>query len=211
MHVDYLLPKEKPKASIIFLHGLGFSGRSLIPLARSLALEQPVRMIFPSAPKRRVQAQRNNIPTRAWFNISSWDLATAQVTGLFESISAIESLIAKEAEHGIPEERIVLVGFSQGGSLALALGFSHEVAGVAALSAFLPKHAGFRGKPRMRLAFMTRGEKDPLVPLAFSRDTAMWLEEKGVLVTWRAYPTGHEVGSKEAQDLGQWLRAVLGS
>ena len=104
----------EPTASIIVLHGLGADGNDFVPVAQMLDLGVPVRFIFPHAPQMPVTIN-NGYVMRAWYDILGTDLARREdETGLRRSQAAIEALIAREVERGIPAERIVLMGFSQG-------------------------------------------------------------------------------------------------
>lgn len=65
--------------------------------------------------------------------------------GIRKAAETVHSLIAQEVAAGIPTTRIVLGGFSQGGALAMysALTFPEPLAGIVALSAWLPLHQKF--------------------------------------------------------------------
>lgn len=67
------------------------------------------------------------------------------VVGIKRAAKLIHSMIEKEINGGIPAERILLGGFSQGGALALysAFTFTQRIAGVIALSCWLPLHKSF--------------------------------------------------------------------
>jgi phospholipase/carboxylesterase len=79
---------------------------------------------------------------RAWYDIVSADFAPGreEAEGVRESARQIEALLARENERGIPDARIVLAGFSQGGVIALHTGLRHRrrLAGILALSCYLP-------------------------------------------------------------------------
>lgn len=65
--------------------------------------------------------------------------------GIRKAAKMVHSLIAEEVAAGIPTKRIVLGGFSQGGALAMfsALTFPEPLAGIIALSSWLPLHQKF--------------------------------------------------------------------
>jgi len=116
----------EPTASIIVLHGLGADGNDFVPVAQMLDLGVPVRFIFPHAPQMPVTIN-NGYVMRAWYDILGTDLARREdEAGLRRSQAAIEALIAREVERGIPAERIVLMGFSQGCAMTLMTGLRHK-------------------------------------------------------------------------------------
>lgn len=97
---------------------------------------------------------RNTIPVSlnmgmkmpAWFDIKGLDILAAEdVDGIKKATTYVHSLIEKEISEGIPSERIVVGGFSQGGALAIhsALTFPKKLAGVVALSCWLPMSKAF--------------------------------------------------------------------
>ena len=99
-----------------------------------------LRFVFPHAPVRPVTIN-NGMSMRAWYDIAAFDLNARQdEAGMRASIDEVERLIAREHERGVPSERIVLAGFSQGGAIALAAGLRHpqKLAGIVALSTYLP-------------------------------------------------------------------------
>nr|KAF6382787.1 lysophospholipase 2 [Pipistrellus kuhlii] len=81
-------------------------------------------------------------------------------------------------KNGIPANRIVLGGFSQGGALSLytALTCPHPLAGIVALSCWLPLHRAFpqaaNGNAKDLAILQCHGELDPMVPVRFGALTA---------------------------------------
>ena len=109
--------QSKHKASIIWLHGLGDSGNGFLPIAPELGLpaDLGVRFIFPHAPEQPVTINGGMV-MRAWYDIKSFDLdKRADETGVRDSSAQVEALIQAELDKGIPADKIILAGFSQGG------------------------------------------------------------------------------------------------
>src|SRR5829696_4889858 len=110
---------EKPTASVIWMHGLGADGNDFVPIVQELDLSgaPPIRFIFPHAPMQAVTIN-NGYVMRAWYDIKWGDLEGRSKQpddkGVRASQTAIGELIAREIDGGIPSERIVLAGFSQG-------------------------------------------------------------------------------------------------
>lgn len=105
---------QNPVASIILIHGLGASGRDLVPLAQALDLSSigVVRFIFPNAPVRPVSVcGGERMP--AWYDLLAPDLLLREdESGLRDAQTYLTSLIDQEVARGIPSRRIVLGGFS---------------------------------------------------------------------------------------------------
>eukprot|EP00232_Nephroselmis_pyriformis_P016540 CAMPEP_0182897500 /NCGR_PEP_ID=MMETSP0034_2-20130328/26925_1 /TAXON_ID=156128 /ORGANISM="Nephroselmis pyriformis, Strain CCMP717" /LENGTH=175 /DNA_ID=CAMNT_0025031423 /DNA_START=284 /DNA_END=807 /DNA_ORIENTATION=+ len=134
-------PKGEHKATIIWLHGLGDSGNGFAPIAPELKLPDNlgVKFLFPHAPIRPVTIN-NGMEMRAWYDIKSMDMdSRADLEGVIDSAQRVEQLIRAEIESGIDASKIMLVGFSQGGVIALHLGarFTQTLAGIVALSTYM--------------------------------------------------------------------------
>src|SRR5688572_25904577 len=132
----------QPRASVIWLHGLGADGHDFEPIVPELIGrgERALRFVFPHAPVRPVTIN-NGYPMRAWYDIAGIDRRSAEdFDGIKASAAAIGALIRHENDRGIPTARIALAGFSQGGAMALHVGTRHPdaLAGIVALSCYLP-------------------------------------------------------------------------
>ncbi len=204
-----------PRASVIWLHGLGADGNDFVPIVPELRLAQtvPVRFVFPHAPVRAVTVN-NGMRMRAWYDIVAADLyARADLGGVHESQAQLETLIARERARG--SQRIILAGFSQGGAIALytALRHAQPLAGVVALSSYLvaPDRLGAEASAASRELpiFMAQGTADPVVRLEWARASRDALEAAGYHVDWHAYRMEHSLCLDEVQALGAWLRRVL--
>src|SRR6266581_623568 len=101
-----------PRASVIWLHGLGADGNDFVPIVPELRVpgSLPVRFIFPHAPVRPVTIN-NGFRMRAWYDISAADLTNrADLPGVKQSQLQVEALIAREVSRGTPESRCVAAG-----------------------------------------------------------------------------------------------------
>jgi phospholipase/carboxylesterase len=206
-----------PKASVIWLHGLGADGHDFEPIVPELKLpaELPLRFIFPHAPVRPV-TMNGGMPMRAWFDIVKIGVNQPRdVQGMLASRDAVEELIARENSRGVPTARIVLAGFSQGGAVALFAGLQHadKLAGIMALSTWLPADEGLDLKlSSANLAtpiFYGHGTQDPVVPLLLGAQTRNWLTQQGCVVSWHTYPMPHSVSMEEIIHIRAWLISVL--
>ena len=202
-----------PTHSIIWLHGLGADGNDFAPIVPQLVAPgwPSIRFIFPHAPVRPVTIN-NGMSMRAWYDIAAFDLNMRQdEEGMRHSITAVEKLIARENGRGVPDDHIVLAGFSQGGAIALAAGLRHarRLAGIMALSTYLPlanKLAEERSEANVAVPiFFGHGTLDPVVALQRGTDSRDQLQALGYHVSWHTYPMVHAVCPDEIADLKLWL------
>jgi phospholipase/carboxylesterase len=206
-----------PERSVIWLHGLGADGRDFVPIVGELALPAaPIRFVFPHAPVQPVTIN-NGMSMRAWYDIVADDLARREdERGVRASQGLVEALVARERERGVPAARIVLAGFSQGGAISLQTGLRHpeRLAGIMALSTYVPLAAALEAERNAANAdvpiFMAHGTQDPIIPLANARRSRELLERLGYPVEWHEYAMPHSVSPQEIDDIGAWLRRVLG-
>lgn len=208
---------EHPRASILILHGLGADGRDFVPVAEHLDLSSvgPVRFVFPSAPVIPVTIN-GGYAMPAWYDILGADLIARQdEAGMRRTQAAIEQLIAREVERGIPAGRIVLAGFSQGCAMALHTGLRHRerLAGIAGLSGYLPladKLALERSPANFDVpVFLAHGLDDDVVVIERATRSRDQLTSLGYAVQWHDYAMAHSVCPEEIADLQQWLCQVL--
>ena len=212
-----LQTRETPQASIIWLHGLGADGHDFVPLVRELDLHGvlPLRFVFPHAPVIPVTIN-NGYQMRAWYDIRTPDFISREdEAGVRTSQHAIEQLIERENARGIPCERIVLAGFSQGGAITLQTGlrYPQRLAGLLALSTYLPlldSTAKERAPANLDVPiFMAHGTQDAIVPYPRGILSKEHLTTLGYAVQWQEYPMQHSVCADEVADIAHWLRTVL--
>jgi phospholipase/carboxylesterase len=212
-----IAPSGPVRGSVLFLHGLGSDGHELAALLPALETHanSGLRWIFPHAAQRPLGINGGAVGT-AWFDIGPedlWRAETSDPAGLKLADALVRSLVEREIERGIPSNRILLGGFSQGGALAayVAVRFEKPLAGAFALSTFLARNVAIeaqavsanRGLP----VFAAHGTEDRLIAPARGRELRDRLVELGCDVTFREYPMGHEVCASELADLGAWIAA----
>ena len=207
----------EPSHAVIWLHGLGADAGDFWPIVPQLGLpESPAwRFVLPNAPVRPVTIN-GGMPMRAWFDVLTRDsYRPLDNDGIAASCRALEELIEREVERGIPCERIVLAGFSQGGTIAVrtALLAERPVAGVLALSTYLPPleplqpaaaAAGLR-------VFQAHGIVDEVLPLRLGLHLRDQLASAGCAVEWRQYEMGHQVCGQELVDISAFLGSIAGA
>jgi phospholipase/carboxylesterase len=201
-----------PQASVIWLHGLGADGHDFEPIVPELELATPVRFVFPHAPVRPVTLNQG-MRMRAWYDILQLGGGPEDEAGIRASQKLLEAMIAEEKKRGM--RSIVLAGFSQGGAIVLqtALRHAERLAGVLALSTYLPLNATLEAErsPQNRdlPIFMAHGQYDDIIPLARAEQSRKVLERLGYPVQWHVYPMPHSVCPEEITAISAFLRSVL--
>jgi phospholipase/carboxylesterase len=206
-------PNGTPLACVIWLHGLGADGHDFEPIVPLLGLppDSRVRFVFPHAPMRAVTINGGYV-MRAWYDIKTLNLERmVEEEDLEISRRQLEAWIRHEEASGVPFDRIVVAGFSQGGAIALygGLQFEKRLAGIIALSCYhpLPHLIGERSSTANAGVplFMAHGTYDPIVPLPLAEATVATLQERGYEPEWRTYPVPHSVSPEEIGDIGRFL------
>jgi phospholipase/carboxylesterase len=208
--------RPNPSHAVIWLHGLGADGNDFVPIVPELSLPPlGIRFVFPNAPMQPVTINGGFV-MRAWYDIYGQDLVRQEdERGIRESQALVEALIAREGGRGIPPNRIVLAGFSQGGVITLQTGLRQPkpLAGLMALSCYLPlagavdreRDAASQGVP----IFMAHGTGDDIVPMTRGAAARDKLAGLGYEVEWHQYPMPHSVHPDEVADIGAFLARVL--
>jgi phospholipase/carboxylesterase len=201
----------RPEAAVIWLHGLGADGHDFEPIVPELELTKPVRFVFPHAPIRPITIN-NGMRMRAWYDIYQFGGGREDEQGLRASQKLVDELIAAQ---GLPPEKIVLAGFSQGGAIVLQTGLRHaeRLAGIMALSCYLPiatsvaaeRSAANRSIP----IFMAHGAYDDIIPIQRAQQSRAALESLGYAVEWHDYPMPHSVCAPEIADISAFLSKVI--
>lgn len=204
---------EHPRWSVVWLHGLGADGGDFLPIVPELLRPDwpAIRFVFPHAPVRPVTIN-GGAAMRAWYDIRDLDLShRADAQGVDESVAAVDALVAREAERGVPPSRVLLAGFSQGGAITLAAGIrrGEPLAGLIALSTYLPLGTAtlqpLTDAARAQPVFMAHGLHDPVVPYTGGKRSRDALRDAGFQVDWHAWPMAHQVCAEEIGALSAWM------
>lgn len=201
-------------ACIIWLHGLGADGFDFEPVVKMLNLPH-IHFILPHAPYKKI-TMYNGYEMRAWYDLFGLGKDSPQDSaGIESSRVGIEALIAHANALGIPSHRIGLAGFSQGGAIALhtALRHTHPLAGVLALSTYLPlkdklpvqKSVENQSTP----IFMAHGNADEVIRIETALSSRQQLLDSGYSVEWHEYPMAHSVDANEIADIRRFLLKIL--
>jgi len=214
----YVEAEEKHDASVIWIHGLGATSEDFVDMPRFITRPN-TRWIFPQSPSRPVTLN-NGMIMPSWFDIRY--LGGGDVSGeresqeeAAESGNMISELIEAEHESGIPYDRIVVIGFSQGGAMSLytACRFPHRLAGMVCLSGYLlfnethmeSAHDENRDTP----VLIQHGIFDEMVPFIAGESSSDFLKENGWAVEFDSYKMGHEVCNQEIERIGQFISNIL--
>ena len=196
--------------TLIALHGYGANAQDLLGLHPHLAGGR-LLMICPQAP---IQVEPG-FHGFSWNRLSSPGGASdpAAIEGAADLVRDFVDF-ALDAYPADPE-RVVLLGFSQGGSMAYRCAFREPArfAGLAALSTRLPPEV-FADEPPSAAAaalplLIQHGAADPTVGADGGRAARDRLQSLGLAPDYHEYPMGHEIGAASAGDLSVWLERVL--
>lgn len=210
-------PPTATAASVIWLHGLGADGHDFEPILPDLgsAITERTRFVFPHAPMRPVTINGGYV-MRAWYDVVDADITRrADAAGVYESEEILRGYIDAEVASGVPPERIVVAGFSQGGAIALhgGLRYPQRLAGVLGISCYLPLPAAIAQRPApanaMTPIFMAHGSEDPVIPVRAGSQSRDYLKGLDYDIEWHTYPMQHSVCPEEIEDIGRWLLRVL--
>lgn len=197
-----------PDGALVLLHGRGSNEHDLRPLLDDLDPERRLVGVTPRAPLTLPPGGRHwyrlrelGYPDPPTF-LSAVDAAGAWLDGLHEEI-------------GVPLERTVLGGFSQGCVMSWALAFGRgrvRPAGVIGLSGFMPNAEGFAydltGLDGYRVA-IGHGSRDAVIGVEWGRQARDILTAAGVDVLYHESPIGHTVDPALIVQLTGWLGAVV--
>ncbi|MDP9401455.1 MAG: phospholipase [Actinomycetota bacterium] len=208
-------PDGEAQGALVLLHGRGADERDLAPLLDVLDPARRLVGLSPGAPldlEGRPASRASRVPPggRHWYVVAR--VGFPESATFRESLRALESTLdGWLAERGVPWERTVVGGFSQGAVMSLALGLDPgrpAPAGVLAMSGFLatvdgwePDLAGRAGLP----VLLTHGRADPVIEVGFGRQARERLDAAGLAVTYLETDVGHTIDPRILGDLEVWV------
>ncbi len=203
-----------PDWAIIWLHGLGADGTDFVDAIPELNLPESaaIRFIFPHAPVIPVTCN-GGYQMRAWYDILAFEpLRRIDLAGLIAARAEIRTLIEQERLRGIPARRILLAGFSQGGSLAYAAALTHteRLAGLIALSTYLPAPEHFIPEFTPSNAdlpiFIAHGAHDDIVAPQLGQVAYDTLCQAGYCPQWKlSRNLPHAIDREQLREIGKWI------
>ncbi|WP_293268703.1 dienelactone hydrolase family protein [Neptunomonas sp.] len=200
---------------VIWMHGLGADGSDFPPTIPYLKLpeELAVRFMFPNAQEQAVTINGGFV-MRSWYDILSMGIGREiNKEQLSISVSRISAIIAQQIELGIVPERILLIGFSQGGAVAYETGlsFTAKLGGIAAMSTYLPRpieEIDIWAASTMPILSL-HGKQDDVVPLSLGESAVKQLKMKSFSPEWQTFAMAHEVSIESLAILGRWITQRL--
>ena len=207
---------EKPQGCVLWLHGLGAYGKEFTPIVPHMQLPS-VRFVFPQAIDRAVTIN-GGVEMPAWFDIRSLvDSATRESQlDIVHSTEQIEQLIAAQVADGIPAQNIILMGFSQGGAMALHAGLRHRspLLGIGVLSGYMlnPMLLSAESSPENHTTpiFFGHGRRDLVVPYKKGRKAYEAAQNQQRNIEWNGYEMGHDICMTEFADIRSWFHRLFG-
>lgn len=213
--VDFNAQEKGPV--VVFLHGYGADAADLTPLAGAIALPRPVRWLFPDAP---LTVPLGPYSTgRAWFHLDVEKFQKAQLEGKTLDMSRMEPEGLAQARQtaleflaalGVPWDRLILGGFSQGAMLAadLSLRAPKPPRGLVVLSGSLINEDVWRKLAPERSGlpfFMSHGTSDPILSYRGAQKLDRIFQEAGLTGKLLTFDGGHEIPPEAMAALGEFL------
>ncbi len=210
VHTVYEPAGEGPHPTILTLHGWGASAIDLLGLAPHLAGGRFL-VICPQGP---VQTPIGpGMVGYGWYPIVPGSGQPPDMQAIQAARQQLQDFLqAAEARYHIDRNKLLVLGFSQGGVMAynLALHAPERYAALVALSTWLPPEVWDRVGDRAVLqqlpTFIQHGSRDERVPPERARKSVEMLRAERLPLTYREYEMGHEINSQSLTDLVQWLQ-----
>ena len=182
----------EPEGALALLHGRGADEHDLEPLLDALDPDRQLAGYLPRGPLALPPGGAHWYIVR---EVGFPDPPTFLPT--FERVSAWTDAALEDA--GVPPERLVLAGFSQGAVMSYSLGLAASrarPAGILAFSGFVPRVDGFELDLAVRAGLpvsIAHGALDPVIQVEFGRDARERLTAAGLEVRYREDPVGHTI------------------
>ena len=208
-HLTRAAAGDTPEGLLVLFHGRGADERDLFPL---IDLLDPSRRMLGVTPRGPLHLPPGGAH---WYTVREIGYPDPE-TFIDTYVLAAGWLDALVSGSGVPWERTVLGGFSQGAVMTFALGLGRgrpQPAGIVALSGFVPTVPGFELDLEAPLprAFIAHGALDPVISVEWSRRARLQLENAGADVTYRESPTlGHTIDPGVLRELPSWVATAIG-
>jgi phospholipase/carboxylesterase len=199
---------EKGSAlTVVLFHGYGADAHDLAPLRSYIPRKTPFRFVFPDAPNNMWFPIDERRLQQAQLTGKHWDAAGSEPAGLPQARTAAFSFIKSL---GVPWNRLVLGGFSQGSMLAadLVLRAPETAAGLVVLSGTLLNEAEWKTLAPARKGlkfFQSHGRHDPILGFEQAVRLERLLTGAGLEGKLEAFDGGHMIPAEVLRDLGAYL------
>lgn len=174
----------KPSYLLVMLHGWGANYQDFVPFAKVLNFPG-FGYLFPNAPFEHFQVPGG----KAWYALENKDF-----TGLQASRKLLlDWLMSLESSTGVPLNRTVMAGFSQGGAMTLDVGITLPLAALCSFSGYLHYEPQPQASQSFPPTMIIHGQQDPVVPIEAAKKAQTELTKIGVAVQYQEFSMGHEV------------------
>jgi phospholipase/carboxylesterase len=212
LRIQETTPQAPQRGSVIWMHGLGASNHDFDDVVPLLELPD-VRFVFPAAPEQPVTINGGMVMP-SWYDILSFQDPPLREdeASVRSSAKLVSAVIQREIDRGVPAERIVLMGFSQGGAMALHVGlrFTERLAGIAVLSGYLLLPRGLETERQQANSqtpiLFCHGKFDQVVPLPLGQAGFEAVKSVGVPSEFHSFAMEHSLCMPEVQVLKTWLQ-----
>jgi phospholipase/carboxylesterase len=195
-------PLKDARAVVMMLHGRGATAKDILSLTDELG-QDDIAYLAPQA------------PGHSWYPQSFLAPLERNEPFLSRSLATVAAVLSDLAGRGIAPDRVMLLGFSQGGCLALEFVArqARRYGGVAGLSAGLIGPPGvsrdYRGSLTGTPVFIGCSDIDPHIPLDRVHESCRVLSAMNAVVTERIYPgMGHTISQDEIAHVRKLLDSI---
>lgn len=207
LHTAHVPAGEGPFATVVALHGWGASAHDLLGLAPHLHAGGAL-VLCPQGP---VEVPIGpGISGHGWFPLRPGQPPDPE--GFRRGARALRAFFAEARErYPVDPERVVLLGFSQGGAMAYewALSEPGSVCGLVALASWLPEPlaeaVGSKPEQAELPVLVLHGTRDTMVPVERARESRERLRGFGVRLMYRELDMGHELSREALELVARWL------
>ena len=192
-------PSAPARARLVLLHGWGADAGDLMPLGQSLAeaIATPLELVALQAPQLQTQGSG-----RQWYGLfpANWAAVPAAVEELKERINNLSS-------GEIPLKATVLLGFSQGGAMAMAAGCDLPLAGLIACSAY--PHPNWQAPVIRPPVLLLHGRNDEVVPHSAALALKNELAQSNQTCDVFSFDNGHAIPVEAQAEMKKALKRWL--
>ncbi|MCM1981418.1 alpha/beta hydrolase [Lyngbya confervoides] len=199
MTLDYLtFPSPQPAShALVLLHGWGANAQDLAPLVEMLALST-CTVILPNAPL----PHPYSLAGRMWYDLETGEHFDTACSELEEALQILAERLK------LPLRNLMLGGFSQGGAMAMAVGWDLPLAGLISLSGYLHPSAS-TPVPWPKPVLLIHGQQDPVVPIQAAHQARQQLASSGFSVEYLELPMAHEINAQALAGVRRFIQGVL--
>lgn len=186
---------QPPQGLLVILHGWGSNAQDVANVTPLLDLPD-YQIICVDAPFAHYQVPGG----RSWYALEREDYQ-----GLEESRQILQDwLTTQEANTGVPLEKTILAGFSQGGAMTLDRGLGLPLQGLCVLSGYL--HSQIEVKDYPPPVLIIHGKQDLVVPIAIAQRAKDELTQLGVNIEYHELNIGHEIVPRVMKLMHNFIR-----